>query len=895
MRASAGGWPGWLLLAATLFAGSPRCHAQATIEEHALVFQVSLGKVVLSEGLPAIQRNGQVFVPLAQFCDALEFPVRVAPQTGSAEGWFLEEGRTFLLNVPNREARIRDQGVAFDQDLVLLRSDDLYVESGLLSSWFPVDLVVDLRNLLLRVTSREPLPMEQRLERERRRERALRSRQLLDRPSYPRATAPYAWLAWPFFDVTMNGSYNPHASPMRSAAYSAFTTADLLGLGGQLFMAGDRRNAVSEMLVHAGRTDPGGGLLGPLRATEFSLGDVFTPQSALVARSRKGRGITLSSVPLDHPSEFDRTTVRGEGAPGWEVELYRNGALLDWQVISGDGRYEFQDVSVLYGLNLFGVVLYGPQGQRREETRKYYVGPNLIEPGKGYYRLAANQHQTDLIRSAGDHDDLDERRGDPRLSFEYERGLHRRLSAGVSVVSLPLNEAGASVPHTYFGTVIHSSLGAVYAVVDGATDVAGGSATQAALQTRWHGMNLLGEYGRFRNYQSERFGGADPMVHKARARLDGGVTLAVPLSWSLESAQERRESGRIYTDTGNRLSFSLRGVLLTNELGWRSSSGGLPNAENRITGQTLLNSKLHGVSVRTALQYSVHPVGSVRSVVLSADRRSQRFGQVRIGVHEALEGKPRVTYSVGWNHSFEELTLGVDGSSTNDGTLAAALSLSFSLDRDPSGGAWRLQSQPAAARSVAVARVVLDKNGDGKAGDGDVPVPGVRFRINRSPAAGSGTDERGEMLITGLSAYRTADVSVNVDSFEEPFWIVRPEGFSVLPRPGRAPVLEFVVEETGAIDGTVFIREGQEVREASAIQLQLLDSAGVVIRKTSSAFNGFYMFDMVPYGSYTVAIDRPAAEKLGLVGSQGIAVTIASANPIQSGSALILERGPGSP
>jgi hypothetical protein len=367
------------------------------------------------------------------------------------------------------------------------------------------------------------------------------------------------------------------------------------------------------------------------------------------------------------------------------------------------------------------------------------------------------------------------------------------------------------------------------------------------------------------------------------------------MSWSLESAQARRESGRIDTDTGNRLSFSLRRVLLTNEIDWRAGSGGSPNAENRITGQTLLNSKVRGVSVRTALRYSVHPVGSVRSVAFSADRRSRRFGRVRIGIDEALEGIPRVTYFLGWNHSFEQLTVGVDGSSTNDGTFAVALSLSFSLGREPGGESWCLQGQPMAACGVAMARVVLDKDGDGKIGDGDVPVPGVRFRVNRSPAAGSGTDERGEMLITGLSAYRTADVSVNADSFEEPFWIVRPEGFSVLPRPGCAPVLEFVVQETGEIDGTVFIREGQEVRAASAIPLQLLDAAGVVIRRTSSALDGFYIFDLVPYGSYTVTVAPPAAERLGLTASPSMVVTIATASPIQSGSALILERGPGNP
>ncbi len=884
---------GWLLLSAALCADAPSAHGQSALEDQPLILEVTLSKVLLSDGMLALQRSGQVFVPLTQFCDALEFAIRVTPQTGAAEGWFLEEGRTFQLDVPRGTVRIRDQEIPFEAIRILQESEDLFIETGLLSSWFPVDLAVDPRNLLLRITSREPLPIEQRLAREQRRERARQSRQLLERPSYPRAAAPYGWLGWPFCDLAVNAGYRRSPSPTSAVAFSAFTTADLLGLGAQWFLAGDRQRAVSETLLRAGRTDPEAGLLGPLRATEFSLGDVFTPQSSLVAQSRKGRGVTLSNVPLDRPSEFDRTTLRGEGVPGWEVELYRNGALLDWGVVGPDGRYEFPDVSVLYGLNLFGIVLYGPQGQRREESRRYWVGPDLIEPGRGYYRLAANQHQTDLCRLGGDDEQRDGRSGAPRLSVEYERGLHQRLSAGVSLARLPLEEDRQSTAHTYVGTVLHGSLGSVCTAVNGAADVAGGWGGQAALQTRWHGINLLGEYGRFRDYRSERISEADPQVRRSRARVDGGTTFAVPVSWSLESAQERRQSGRIETNTGNRLSFSLPRVLLTNELAWRRRAAGPADAEDWITGQALLNSRMGGVLVRTALRYSCHPIGRVLSVALSADRRSPGIGRTRLGVDQELAGRTRMTYSVGWTRTFEELTLGLDGSSSSDGAVAASLSLSFSLGRGSDDGAWRLQGQPLAASGVARARVVLDKNGNGRADPDDEPVPGARFRVSRSPAPGGGTNEQGEMLITGLNAHRPTDVSVNADSFEDPFWVVRPEGFSVLPRPGGVVPLEFLVQETGAIDGTVFIREDSEVRVAPAVPLELRTAEGDLVRTASSSLDGFFIFDMVPHGRYLVTVAAGAAARMGLTEPSGLVITVDPESPVQSGGTLILERAPG--
>ena len=878
----------WLLPIITAMLLPHRSLADPPVEDDLLILEVRLRGALLLEAIPVVQREDVFFVPLIDLFGCLEFPIRVESDSGRAYGWFLAEDRSFLLDIDAGEVQIRGHTLPFNRNEVLSDGEGIYVSIPLFTDWFPVNLDVDIRNLLLRVASREPLPVEKRLERERIRERALTNRALLDRPAYPMARAPYRVYSWPFFDLTLNGSYNDHTASKYRGSYSNFTTMDLLGLGTQIYVRGDQEEAVSDLLVRAGRKDSEGGLLKPMGATEFTVGDVYSTQSQLVAQSRGGRGVLLSSFPLDRPIEFDRTTIRGEGTPGWEVELYRSGTLLDFQVIGDDGRFEFVDVPVLYGLNLFRSVIYGPQGQRRVENRRLYVGPNLIEPGKGHYRIAASSHANDLLQIGDDCDDEDERKGEARISAEYERGLHRQLSAGISITRIPLSESGGVCQRTYLGSALRGSFSALYGVIDAAFDSDGGWAAQTALQTRWRGINLLGEYGRFVHFRSEQFLNSDLLQHRTRLRLDGGTTFAVPFSFSLASTQGRRESGRVDTEGGGRLSLTLKRVLLSNELNWRGETGGRGAPGDRTWGQALLNSRVRSLVLRGALQYRLHPDRQVQNFTLSASCRNERFGRVTFDVDKALDGGNWVTYTLGWNRTLPLFTFGLGGSWRDDGTVTVGTSVQASLGREPSSGRWNVRSKSMAASGVALARVLLDQNGDGIANAGDRPIPGVRLRVNRSAAAGPPTNDRGETLITGLSAHRVTDITVNEDSFEDPFWIVRPVGMSVLPRPGSTAMMEFLVEETGEIDGTVFLRLGEEVRPVSRVKLELLDGDGKVTNRTESAFDGFYLFEKIPFGQYKLRIVKEQSGRFEVTGPAR-SLPIDEGNPILSGIDLVLE------
>ena len=150
--------------------------------------------------------------------------------------------------------------------------------------------------------------------------------------------------------------------------------------------------------VRAFRSDPDGGLLGPLKATHIGVGDVEGFDSRLTGAIAAGRGAVVTNRPLTARTAFDRTRIEGDLPTGWEAKLYRNGELLGFAKSDGSQRYVFEDVQLLYGENQIRVVLYGPQGQVSEREELLNVGQDNVPKGKTWYWVGVNQPGRDLIR-----------------------------------------------------------------------------------------------------------------------------------------------------------------------------------------------------------------------------------------------------------------------------------------------------------------------------------------------------------------------------------------------------------------------------------------------------------------------------------------------------------------
>ncbi len=855
------------------------------IEQEEMIFQLTLGRLTLNEGIIGYSGRDGVFLPLDEVSRTLEFAISVDPSLGQAEGWFLSEAQGFFLNVPSGKAILEGHAMPFDLDMVLVGEEDIFVNTLLLAKWFPIDFEVDLSQLIVRISTREPLPFEARLEREERRQRLKVGRSSF--PDFSDLSTPYGWIGWPAFDLGYNSTYLSEQDSI-DGQYSMVMSQDLFKMNSTMFMTGTHEEAVTGARLTLGRRSIQKNILGPLRMSELLMGDVFNPQLPLISDSRAGAGVLLSNFPLFQQSEFDRTSLRGELPQGWEVELYRNEILIDSQASRGDGRYEFVDVPLVFGSNVLRLIFYGPQAQKREKVQTIAVGQGLPQSGQHFFRLAGNLDDTDLY----DFIDKDYQREDPiadlsRYFGEYQFGIAKRVSLGAALASLPVDGAR----RTYGSVEMRGSLLGTFSRIHFSQDFSGGQALQLATQTWVAGTNLFVKHSEYRRYLSEQnFNAADPLLRESSLRLNS----LIPSVWgipqiplTISANYDHSTSGKKTLDLFNRISFFSLGFSASHSIDWVFDIGAGQQSAHRGSGSFLLNGRFYRLSLRGSFDYGISPDPEASRVSFTGDYYLSRRFSVRAAVEHELNPSDRTTLTSGINYQNTYFGLGLFGRSDSEGVFSINAGLTFSFGWNAVRHEPILRSDRLASTGGALARVFLDHNQNGQYDGNDEPISGVHF----SPGGReSQTDEDGYLYISGLSPNLSTPVAVDERSLEDPYWILTPKGYDVLSRPGLTSFLNFPVVTTGEIDGTIYLVDRDATKAVSNVLIQLVDSTGTVLQEVKSAYDGFYLFARVSPGAYSVRISPEQAERLQLLSPQIEPVTIAGEDNIISGVDVLLQK-----
>jgi hypothetical protein len=79
----------------------------------------------------------------------------------------------------------------------------------------------------------------------------------------------------------------------------------------------------------------------------------------------------------------------------------------------------------------------------------------------------------------------------------------------------------------------------------------------------------------------------------------------------------------------------------------------------------------------------------------------------------------------------------------------------------------------------------------------------------------------------------------------------------VVPRPGVPAEVEIALVGAGDVEGSV-VKGGGTGFEG--LDLELVDDGGRVVAQARSDYDGFFLFERVPYGSYRVRVSAASAE-----------------------------------
>lgn len=833
-------------------------------EREFLLLEVRLDQSVLSDAIPAYGLGEHTLLPLGELARLLTLAIKTQPGQAIASGFILTEDRGFSLNLD--EARVTRAGVteSFDPALVVTEPDDIYVAKSLLERWLPVELEINRSSLSLRVHALEALPLQARLKRERLGEQA-GMRGGYEDPGYPHYEQPYRLLSMPFIDQAFATELRRNdGNTQTDARYTAFLTGDFLGMESSLYLSSRKQDPTPDVRATLGRHDPGGNLLGPLRARSFQLGSISAPSVDNVTRGSSGEGVTLSNRPLTQPTSFDRQVFEGDLPPGWDVELYYNDALVGFQQADSEGRYRFEDQPLSYGRNDFQLVFNGPLGQTRVEQYSFSLAQSMVRPGEFQYSLTEHRNED----------------GEPRSVAQFDLGLSRSLSASAGFIRAPVGDTEKQ--YTTLGLRTFWPSMSISGDFVQAED--GGSLAELGLQTRVGGVAVNANRIHLSDFNSDVFPAySDPLRTRDKLRLSGSIPVGERsrLPVTVEARRDERESGVANTDVSARVSAYAYGTALTNTLNWRASGD-----TERTLGTLRISRRVRDMSLRSQLNYTLGAESDISTLAFTADKPLGEGYRMTLGVAHTF-ASPQTRYTGGFTKSLGRYGLGVNASYVDTGEIALGVQLFVAMGRDPRQDDWLFDARPMANSGAASVKMFLDDNNNGVMDDHELPLSGAGFTVNGGRHRAR-TNAAGIAHIDHLPVKQSVDIGVDMATLEDPQWSPQLAGFNLMPRPGTVAELEFPVSLTTEIDGTVYLLENGVERGIGDLELELLNDQHEIVGETTSSWDGFYIVPQVVAGEYWLRISPQQLRRLGLTDTGWHILTVSGDGSFISGVDFII-------
>jgi hypothetical protein len=846
------------LVAAALLAfgvgGSPAARAagvKTPSEDDQIILQLQVKKFRMQNELRGYHTDSGTCVDLGDVILALDLPVRLDKKSRRATGWLFREDQTFTLDRDKNTVQIMNKERALQPGELFDTPEGWCVDTKSLGGWLGAHLTPNLYEAVLTLDSDTPLPFIEAMERKSRAAR-LRGKKSFDLADYPHEKLPYQAWRTPSVDVVADVSWirSTNGQGQLRKRYQVYASGEVAGASVEARLASDSTGTPDTLRVSAYRKDPAGGMLGPLHATQVAAGDVEVFSGNLAGAGGVGRGAFVSNRPLERPTSFGKTVLRGALPIGWDAELYRNGQLLAFQSDRADGRYEF-DVDLVYGSNDLEVVLYGPQGQVRRESQSVPIGYASVAPGKLEYWAGVIQRNRDLISFHDPPNPLDT---GWQYGFGAQYGLDNRTVIGTSGHSLFLQ--GKRRDFAEFD--VQRALGPMLLDFTGAQEFGAGRAFKATALGRIGKASITAESffldGQFTSGlvgQQER---SHQLVQVEAILGSGRRVVPVGAGYTRSVLQD----GRKVNEWLARASLILPRLSLTGVISNREVSGGKADTEGLSVG-LLANTRVLGFLVRADATYRLTGLRKgFDNARLTVEKPLDERSDLRLEIER--DGRQRTTtFEAGYVRQFRQLALRVGATASNRGAIGANLGVSFSFAPNPFGGGLHFSNQKLAQRGEAAVSVFLDENGDGVRSADEGPLEGIGLTAGQFGAS-EPTDKRGNAMIEGLNPYEKVLIGVDESTLPDPFLIPVRKGVVITPRAGIAAKLEIAIAPTGSVEGEI---DGFEDTPRSGVQIELIDPAGQVAATTLSEFDGYFMFERVPYGTYRLQVSAGAARALG--------------------------------
>lgn len=823
------------------------------------------------------QENAQL--SLIDLFELLDFPIEV--NGNNASGWFINEQNSFSLDLPDQDGDVATVSINGKRTVLTAESyylvdKDIFVDANIVSQWFDFTFKFNFLDLNVMLFSKNPLPLQLKLAREQKQVASYETPESV----LPWTGSPYQSFSTPLVDVQLKTTVYKDRDSAQS--YSVLSSQDFAYLNSELYVSGNNDDVLNNIRLTFEKNNTNGELLGPLNATNYQFGDIYPVKTASSSTGNLGRGVRFSN---ENSNAVDNRTKTFSGniQPEWDIELYRNGLLLEKDISSDEGRYEFKDVPLLFGKNEFILVFYGPQGQIKKKTEQIYIDKEAVAAQSGQYAFSV----VDTSKQLFELDDVSSTDQAGWLStISYKQGLSDSISLHSGVELLATDEGDNTQTYSLGADIsLFSNL-----LIGADFEVDGDKHKQTSFQAR---TQVVAQSLSFSLSSNDNFDWETPeIVTKSESysfamsgSLYKGNSVGLNYSNSL-SHNKNSDLGTVSYAASNTLGLSTPFVYVNNSLDWDKS-----NTDNThfLDGSIAFKKQLGTVYTSLDASYSVKPEQSIDNVnyYLSFPIIDDIYSSFNFN-YQPLDD----SYQSELSTSFQLDKFNLQGSVQYDSDDDWQLSLStyFSLGYEPLSKEIFISSQKLTQHGAVVARVFADENLNGIFDENEVLIEGVKVKAVQHQRQAN-TNEQGVAILKALSENKKTDIIIDRNSIEDPFIIPATPGVSITPRKGFVEVIDIPLVNAGELDGTVYLRDRKGNKtEGAYLVINLTNDKNEVVKTTETEFDGYYLFtDLLP-GKYSVSIAESDIAKKNLHDSKALAFEFSGAGDVIAGADFMVDR-----
>ncbi len=831
-------------------------------EDDLLIFSLKLAHMTLLDVLLTFEDldSGRYYIPFVDFVQALEFPADYDERGGLISGWFLDEARTFSIDLRAGTARVDGRDYTLSPDHIERHEDGVYVSLDMIQKWFPLTLEVDFSQLAVVVKSLEPLPIEVRIARDAKRgeiEDGAGGR--YRNKEYPLRDTPPPLFGAPTANVSAQSTYDNNESLDNPFAVTMTMLASGIVAGQDAVISindNSQDDSGPDIRASIGLKDPDNNLFG-IGGSEYRLGDVATNAIPLISTGTAGRGAYFSTMPYNSgASQSGTTQLRGELPVGYQVDVMRNGQLLGFlEEPDANGEYVF-DLDVFPGLNVFELVFYGPQGQKDVKEERIYVAANPVEKGSIGFRGSLIQDNTNLFTNRKISNDDDQ--GAYRFTAEAEYGL-----TDISSFYLALADISFEGERERYGIARYSrSIKGARTDFSYARSSSGGQSASLRVQSvvrgiRWQLEHIL--YKDFESEDTEREGLGGQLANSTNLRVSGLLPIIKHTPFSLNVDRLENEEGVERISWRGRVTKNVKKLRVTSEV-----EQVIEDEQERQTDLSVqVSSRFDKINIRGNMSYEIEPDFALNDVSLSADWRVDKRTNARMEVRRSGSEDPVHSLTLGASRAFDPIQVGLNVSYDDEGDMRAILGTSFGLGYNPHEKKPFMTHKRIAQKAIFAPRVYYDKNNNNIFDEGDEWMEGVHFAgagVDREV----GTNAKGVLVLPSVEAYERTTFELNTSSLPDPFMRSARTPEDYVLRPSQIVRSDYPVILVGEVDGNIYVAKYGDRRNAQSITIELVSKeTGEVVQSGKSEFDGFFWVQDVPVGVYQARLSPKQVQDLG--------------------------------